>query len=887
MNAEAARPGSPPGTVDTPVTTPVINTPPALDAKTPLLLLPVNIETRFMQVNEREAQLWVRIYPDQIAINAHEPELTAQETADGQSYWTMLWSGGNPAPTRDAEQAPWRGLAALYGAQRAAWIALQLTPTNPAEQPTAPAAAGEAPNPAPVFPSPPQRASSWEQPALADALPDAWTVVLVSGAQKISQQGSPISPTLAMSLTPVSGASPPTTSPFPPGSPVDAGLQWLTDFNAAVAAGMAMKIPLTADQRDRGFDRILVYGLRTAAAGGSSEFGALIDAHHYTDGFALVTQGAPTKNTADASSAYARKDADYATSFATERLGPLNQAPGCDGNVFATLLGVDPAHLAHIQHADGVNTQSGQDMLDALWPATFGYFLSQMMEPVFQPAQIENLREYAATNTIPRGASPAFRVGVTPYGVLPVTSVSRYKLSRPEPPLAAIEQALVRFVSRLWPIWLSSSANAPHIETTTGDPDAALIGLLGMDASSATFRGRPVFGPQFLWNYLAFLGLPPALIAAWAELAALPGRTLLDSLQEPDWDPLVINTALFGDSFPISLPSVQSGPLSETAPLNADAKLGGGVAGNYIQWLLQASVADIQAQTYPGPLPNSLLYLMLRQSLILDYARLAATGEIAAGRLVAAQLNEAELIGFPLAMPPAQPQIETFELLARPSVPNPALNWGEYFLTLVPPPSSPYGQLASLRASLTRLAALPTAVLDRLLTETLDACSHRLDVWASTIANALLNRARAAACRRNGAASRRLWLGRGGEAVAAARHRRGQRVATGPDPGQSARPARARRPRIAGSRAAARGQWRLHLRAIDGTGDHGGSAAQRLYEPQRHTGRTAAGDGSVLDAGPQRALPAAWRPAGAKPQCATGLRVRSRAGCAKDTPNIN
>ena len=742
MSADIARPAPTPGAVDTPVTTPVIGAPQQLDAKTPLLLLPVNIETRFMQANADEAQLWVRIYPDQIAVNAHEPELTAQEIADGQSYWTMVWSAGNPAPTQDAEQAPWRGLAALYGPQRAAWIALQLTPTNPAQQPAAPAAAGAVPNPAPIFPSPPQRASSWEQPALADALPDAWTVVLVSGSQKISQQGGPISPTLAMSLTPISGAAPP-TNPFPPGSPVDAGLQWLTDFNAALAAGMALKIPLTADQRARGFDRIFVYGLRTAAAGGSAEFGALLDAHHYTDGFALVTQGSPTKNSSDASSAYARKGPDYAISFAVEREGPLNQAPGCDGNVFATGLGVDPAHLAHVLHADGVNAQSGQDMLNALWPATLGYFLSQMMDPVFQPAQIENLREYVAANTLPRGALPAFRVGTTPYGVLPITSVTRYKLSRPEPPLAAVEQAVVQFVSRLWPIWLASSANTPHIDATSGDPDAALIGLLGMDASSATFRGRPVFGPQFIWNYLSFLGLPPALIAIWAQLAALPGRALLDSLQEPGWDPLAIHTAFFGDSFPISLPTVQSAPLSETAPLDADANLGGGATGNYIQWLLQASVADIQSQNYPGPLPNSLLYLILRQSLILEYAKLAGTGEISAGRLVAAQLKEAELINFPLATPPTQPQIETFELLARPSVPNPALNWGEYLRTLIPPPSSPYAQLAILRASMTRLAALPTAELDGLLTETLDACSHRLDVWASTIANALLNRTRA------------------------------------------------------------------------------------------------------------------------------------------------
>ena len=43
-----------------------------------------------------------------------------------------------------------------------------------------------------------------------------------------------------------------------------------------------------------------------------------------------------------------------------------------------------------------------------------------------------------------------------------------------------------------------------------------------------------------------------------------------------------------------------------------------------------------------------------------------------------------------------------------------------------------------------RLAALPTAELDRLLTETLDACSHRLDVWVTSLATRRLMAQRAA-----------------------------------------------------------------------------------------------------------------------------------------------
>jgi len=703
----------------------------ALDARTPLLLLPVNIETRFIDTR-RQSELWVRIYPDQIAINSHEPELTAQEIADGTTYWDAVWRTGKPAATLDSVKAPWRGLASLYGAPRAAWIALQMTPTNIAAQPVAPSPDGVAPVPPPSYPAPPQRASSWTKPAIASALPDAWTVLLVSGNQTATFTGAPITPNLAVGLTPGVGG-------FPAGSPVDAGMQWLVDFNAALTAGMALKIPLTAEQRRAGFDRIFVYGLRSTGDG-ASDFGALLDAHHYTDGFSLVPQGAPTNNTTDASSAYSRRDVDYESSFAAERQDPLTKDPASDGTAFARAIGIDPAHVAHTAFANGTNVESGTDMMTALWAATLGYFLSQMMADVFKPNQIELARLYAIINAIPRGPVPAFRVGTTPYGVLPVTSLSRY---RPDERLTggSIEPGLVDFIRRLWPNWLGSSFGAPHMQNT-GDPDKELVGLLGMDASSMTFRGRQILGDGFLWNYMQFLGLSQATVNSWWAAHLARGRQLLDSFGFQSWNPRVIHLGMADKSYPVTFATVQAGPLSETDPLNADADLGGGKKGNYIQWLRQAKIDDIRAENYPGPKPTSLLYKILRQSVLFDYVNLSIVAEISAGRLLATQVRETEFTGIPLATPPPQPAVSVWEVLARPSGPNPALSWAEYLVSLDPAPQSPFARLAQLRTSLDRLASLPTAELDRLLTETLDACSHRLDVWAGAVANSILNRTR-------------------------------------------------------------------------------------------------------------------------------------------------
>ena len=110
----------------------------------PLLLFPVRIETRFVD-SDAGSDLYVRVYPDQVLVNGHHPELTPAELAAGNAYWDALWRAGNPPPQQDSLVAPWRGLAARYGAPRAAWIVRQTTPVNLAQRPAAPTADGQQP----------------------------------------------------------------------------------------------------------------------------------------------------------------------------------------------------------------------------------------------------------------------------------------------------------------------------------------------------------------------------------------------------------------------------------------------------------------------------------------------------------------------------------------------------------------------------------------------------------------------------------------------------------------------------------------------------------------------------------------------------------------------
>ncbi len=84
--------------------------------------------------NVSNYELWIRAYPDDIAINNHEKRLTDNEIQDAIIYWTAIW---NAAGNTAIELGAWRVLVGKYGAERAAWLARQLTPTNISERPKA------------------------------------------------------------------------------------------------------------------------------------------------------------------------------------------------------------------------------------------------------------------------------------------------------------------------------------------------------------------------------------------------------------------------------------------------------------------------------------------------------------------------------------------------------------------------------------------------------------------------------------------------------------------------------------------------------------------------------------------------------------------------------
>ncbi|HTE47841.1 MAG TPA: hypothetical protein VK636_21550 [Gemmatimonadaceae bacterium] len=133
-----------------------------LTAGVPIVLFPVRLETRWVNSGN---ELRIRIFPDQIHADAHEPELTTAERDAGMIYWKAVFASPDP---KKRKTTPWADLCSIFGAPRAAWIVRALTPTNVS-------ALGKSKTP--TFPAVALRTSEWGRAARATLLPKRWLVV--------------------------------------------------------------------------------------------------------------------------------------------------------------------------------------------------------------------------------------------------------------------------------------------------------------------------------------------------------------------------------------------------------------------------------------------------------------------------------------------------------------------------------------------------------------------------------------------------------------------------------------------------------------------------------------------------------------------------------------
>ncbi len=676
----------------------------------PLALLPVRLETRFFAQPDGRSELRVRVFPDQLHVDAHERALTAAEIEWGKHFWTQTWLAGT---SEDKRRAAWQQLADRFDAARAAWIAQVLAPTNaPGPDPAKP---GTPRFPA-VTPRPAAGASGWSITPVARLMPERWLAVARAGGQVVAQaQGRPIkrAPALGPAVT---GSSPPTREDQ---LAIDAGMRWMVDFETAEREGMALRLLLPVGVAQSGIDMLLVFGVG-AAADASAGLAALLEAHHHTDGLAVLASATPTNNTEDEPSGHDSSDPGHRRSYDTlwrDALATL--APHTQAERLARALGLaDAPALAALGRLEGAAAREQLDarqMAAALWPATWGYHLANLIGFVgtgLTPAALDWVRGHAVDFLRPFGPLPALRIGRQPYGVLPVTLLADLA-PRAGDPDAAREQRLRDLLVTLRDrLWRPRIDGVPRLgRPNGGTADAELAAALQSDAVAAGYRLRQLLGPRYLQHLRSFLGVDPAAsgwnaardtlgTAVWRQLGLTGRPRLAESAFAPGSEALGVplvrdDEAAFIQAL-LAAPPLQPAPAAPSAPTDA----------------------------------RSLLQALLRHALQLETLaaalRLAARGQT----VPPGPWRDVELMNFNAATR----SITWREQLAASAAASGGQPLGAFLATpagLETPEAAP---LRDLREAFTHLTGLPTPALQRLLAGTLDCASHRLDAWITSLA---------------------------------------------------------------------------------------------------------------------------------------------------------
>jgi hypothetical protein len=666
-----------------------------LDAHYPIVFFPVRIETRF---DRSSTTVLIRVYPDEILADSHEPELTSDEEAAGKKYWSDVQANV-------AEAEAWRNLVGTYQSQRAAWIVRATDPQSGVQ--------------------PQERPSTWTRAVEAPLLPDRWIAVAYRGNAEIARawSSSPVIDPLPLTVGPdtlEAGTVPVNGGPLR----LDDRVMWTIDFTRALDAGMAIRMPLAAADFNLGIDRLVVLGVKAtiAPAEAVSQLEALLSAQHYTRGFAFVGQGTPTNDSKDAPSGYPPPDPNGATSFRIERQSSLATADG-DGVQWTRALGISADLVSHIDGADRTEQAHAEAMNRALFPATWGYFLDTMMAPLASTETIESVKEFLVNHVRARGPLPAFRVGGVPYGTLPVSSLTKWVPQR-----ETIEETLVPLLNTGLNLWAAHVVSAPHVGRSS-DSDADLLSILAMDASARALRLRQLLGEDAQSNLNEFLGFDQSI---WRAIQQSVAQTVLASLGRPDWDAHVLHCTFADQSQLFRFPFVTDPPVSEKDTLTP----------NYIHWIRTAAIGDLKNENLPFPVPNALLYRLLRYAALTEYWSQAKFILVASGFETHEALQEHELVRI---VPGTETRFTVWQHFER-SVPavTGTLSLAQYLSPVVfgqPPRTVPESVLA-YRDALTTLENLPTAELDRLSTETLDLSASRLDAWITALASKRLSQMR-------------------------------------------------------------------------------------------------------------------------------------------------
>ena len=463
--------------------------------------------------------------------------------------------------------------------------------------------------------------------------------------------------------------------------------RWLIDFDEAVRLGMAVRVALP--EGPLALDLLTVVGVAVAdPATGAERCAAALRAHYYTKGLGFLAPGTPTNNTPASRSGWSSRPAPLAPEEVDRRRAAFEPAGPSDAARLTRALGIDGRPVLAV--LDGQSPDETEELPQALQLVADSTRLTGSAAASVAAGQplVDHFRAHVRA----RGPLPTIRVSRQPYGILPATSLALWKGDEvPGLVVAALRTLIAHAVTE--PVG-ARIADAP-------DQDAAFVDVLTrVPRSSRAWRstvsnrlGDRGVGPSlFGW-------IPDGNVARWLS-AGPPDET--QGLAVVDDVPVALQQLLTGDGFTgLSGLMGLAEDAGEAAPPDGEPDL------TAFFTAFDESFGHLQNpfEIFQDLGPGTGIYVALAISFAFFLIPAAA------GFVVAR--NQAEAAG-------------DAELAARLA-----------------------GLLDVLRGLAATIAALQPAAaqdlphLDGLLAEAIDAASHRIDAWMTSLATARLSSLRA------------------------------------------------------------------------------------------------------------------------------------------------
>ena len=598
------------------------------------------------------------------------------------------------------------------------------------------------------------KTDAWTRAPRAQLLPDRF-VLLLSNNEGPPREivGNIIPDTLFLGPDPLASETAFTKRPEDDALVFGKTFDWMSNFDKAVEQGMGFRVRLNETEARRGFARVLVLGvfLSATAQASSALLEELIDNHHYSPkGFSIVPQGTPTNNTEREGTGYSNNDPyddlAFFTAIDPPAFDPSDPNPAksqTDGRFLADALGISYDPLLTIQYANQTDLLEASSMSAALFPGTLGYWLRNWMSPVVTPETARQARSFFTRFVTGRGPLPAVRIGDQPYGLLLTSDFSRWKYperSRPITLIPLVQEELVflrklhSLLFALQQIWTNNVSALPYIGKPFTESGDVLMKILGLHPNSVEFFQRIGYSHEYLRNLFNFKDKGRFAGELNSHMLGMPAiaRSYLQNNLGVAKDSATVGQMLslhvLWQHYTSNLDSpnlVENKPPSEKNILTV----------NYIDFLANAdNTQKIITQDFPTTPPSALLYLMLRNALLLQLHN-GAYEWLKERTIFDPVLEQATKATVLSGMRASSPTVSKLEIMgarveiAEPTNPVPSTTVADWIWQGPSPTEVEAAFLREQKAALANLIKTPTARLERCFIEHLDCCNYRLDAW--------------------------------------------------------------------------------------------------------------------------------------------------------------